>query len=121
MADKKNLAGEFAFAYVERRTRSNDGMRTDDKVLADIHQLENALLNLVLDAKDAIVGVGSIQIKAEDVEVRADSREAESVPLGMYCRLSVVDSGSGMPEEHISRVFEPFFTTKKRARGLGSA
>lgn len=81
-------------------------------VLVDPSQLENALLNLVLNARDAMPDGGAITIRTRNT-AKDGSVEGEDVVL------SVVDTGHGMPPETLARVFEPFFTTKRFGQGSG--
>jgi signal transduction histidine kinase len=87
--------------------------------LADRNQLESALLNLAINARDAIgAGAGAItvSVRAERVEGAA---EGGWPPEGDYVRIAVRDDGPGMPEEVRRRAFEPFFTTKAPGKGTG--
>jgi CheY-like chemotaxis protein len=88
--------------------------------LCDSNQLDNALLNLAINARDAMPHGGQIIIAAENVEIdeTSDTRSYEVTP-GQYVVLSVADSGAGMSAEIVSRVFEPFFTTKPLGEGTG--
>jgi two-component system cell cycle sensor histidine kinase/response regulator CckA len=90
-------------------------------VKADLSQLDQVILNLVVNAKDAISGTGAIDVT---VDQRGVSQEQlESIPWevapGVYSRLTVTDSGVGMPPETVGRIFEPFFTTKPPDQGTG--
>jgi PAS domain S-box-containing protein len=87
---------------------------------ADAGQLEQVLMNLVVNAKDAMPGGGKIIIRTSDVELD-DSyrREHTYIQPGPYIMLSVSDSGCGMDKETQSRIFEPFFTTKEKGKGTG--
>jgi signal transduction histidine kinase/ActR/RegA family two-component response regulator len=89
--------------------------------MADATQLELILLNLAINAKDAMVETegGAIAIKAANIELAAPPTRPESPPPGRYVAISVIDNGSGMPPEVLDRVFEPFFTTKEIGRGSG--
>lgn len=82
----------------------------------DEHQLENALLNLVINARDAMPDGGRLLIQTEIVHT---AELHESLPSGDYVRLSVQDTGSGMSAEVIARAFDPFFTTKPIGQGTG--
>jgi signal transduction histidine kinase/CheY-like chemotaxis protein len=88
--------------------------------LADPNQLETCLLNLVINARDAINGSGTITISTRnavlDDEYAARHADAQS---GDYVEVDVTDSGSGMPPEVVARAFEPFFTTKEVGKGSG--
>jgi PAS domain S-box-containing protein len=87
--------------------------------LADPGQVENALLNLALNSRDAMPGGGKLTIETAEVAFDdAHARGADVAP-GHYLLLAVSDSGIGMPPEVLSRVFEPHFTTKKAGKGTG--
>lgn len=87
------------------------------RLWADRHQLENALLNLCVNARDAMGGKGTITLSSVQVVLKAG--EINDCPGGDYVRLSVSDTGHGMTPEILSRVFEPFFTTKPIGKGTG--
>ncbi|HEX8216962.1 MAG TPA: ATP-binding protein, partial [Allosphingosinicella sp.] len=86
-------------------------------VWADENQLENAIVNLCVNARDAMDGSGELRIAVDNATL-AD-REAGQLPEGEYVRISVTDTGSGIHPEHLERVFEPFFTTKPVGKGTG--
>ena len=89
-------------------------------VLADKNQVENVVLNLAINARDAMPAGGTLTIDTRNV--RVTDNEALNHPqlkVGEYVRLSVTDIGSGMPPEVIARAFEPFFTTKDVGKGTG--
>lgn len=85
-------------------------------VEADANQLEAALLNLAVNARDAMDGVGTITIRTDDIVVGAGE---SSLAPGRYVRLSLSDSGAGMDETTLKRATEPFFTTKGVGKGTG--
>lgn len=85
----------------------------------DRHQLENALLNLAINARDAMKGEGVIRISGENIILNPDDCVGKSVNPGEYVRLSVADTGVGMSPAIQSKVFEPFFTTKRDGHGTG--
>ncbi|HEX6993572.1 MAG TPA: ATP-binding protein [Gammaproteobacteria bacterium] len=95
--------------------------RNVGRVRCNPAQLESALVNLALNARDAITRCGRIAIVTEAVDLSGAEAERRGLPPGAYVRLDVVDDGSGIPPEMIERVFEPFFTTKgdKGGTGLG--
>ncbi len=87
------------------------------RVTADPHHLEAALLNLVVNARDAMPSGGSIVISAELANLGAD--DPTKLDPGAYVCLSVEDTGEGMDEETLERATEPFFTTKGVGKGTG--
>ncbi|MGQ7845243.1 PAS domain S-box protein [Granulosicoccus sp. 3-233] len=91
-------------------------------ILADASEIENTVVNLVINARDAMPQGGSITIETRNLRItEAGHDEAVGVPPGDYIRLSVSDTGSGMDDAVKARVFEPFFTTKDANSGLGLA
>jgi CheY-like chemotaxis protein/histone H3/H4 len=90
-----------------------------DTVMADQGQLEQALVNLVANARDAIDRDGRITIETRDVLLTGDGEGSAGVPPGHYAVITVSDTGCGMDQETQTRIFEPFFTTKPRDRGTG--
>ena len=83
----------------------------------DPHQLENAIVNLAVNARDAMDGVGTMHISTANVAM--DANQVGDIRAGEYVRLSVTDTGCGMAPEVIERAFEPFFTTKPVGKGTG--
>jgi PAS domain S-box-containing protein len=89
------------------------------KVQADPGQMEQVLMNLVVNARDALLAGGHITVKTENVEFSGNSRKAGIVEPGSYVVLSVTDNGVGMDAETQSHIFDPFFTTKETGKGTG--
>ena len=83
----------------------------------DPHQLENAILNLAVNARDAMDGEGLLRIASENVHLAAN--EVGDIQAGDYVKISVTDTGCGMTAEVLERAFEPFFTTKPVGKGTG--
>ena len=87
--------------------------------LVDPPQLENALLNLCINARDAMPDGGRITIETSNKWMDERAAKQHAVPEGQYLAVSVTDTGTGMSPEVIARVFEPFFTTKPIGEGTG--
>jgi nitrogen-specific signal transduction histidine kinase/CheY-like chemotaxis protein len=87
------------------------------RVFADRAQLELALMNLIINARDAMPAGGTVTIVAENRKVGAG--ELPGAPAGDYVRLAIRDSGTGIPRENLEKVLEPFFTTKEVGKGSG--
>lgn len=98
-------------------------LHIDEKVwpvLVDDHQLENAILNLVINARDAMNGVGALSISVSNHVLKNDFSDRNiDVPPGEYVIIAVKDSGCGMMPEIMERIFEPFFTTKEKGPNSG--
>ncbi|SDC48567.1 His Kinase A (phospho-acceptor) domain-containing protein [Sphingomonas sp. YR710] len=86
-------------------------------VMADEGQLELALMNLVINARDAMPNGGTIRIETENVTLGGGN--GVQLKPGDYVSISVIDSGTGMAPEIVDRIFEPFFTTKDIGKGTG--
>ena len=103
-------------ATITLQTRTHPG-----HVRADRGQLDQVLLNLVINARDAMAGQGSILIRSGTREVATPLQGVlgDRIPVGSYAVLSVSDDGPGIPEGLHDRIFEPFFTTKAPGEGTG--
>lgn len=90
------------------------------RVRVDPNQLEQVLVNIVVNACDAMPQGGTVTIQTREEELTEDQRHPQFVlPCGAYVHLSVSDTGMGIPEEVQSQIFEPFFSTKEFGRGTG--
>ncbi|MBM0207496.1 response regulator [Micromonospora sp. STR1s_5] len=88
--------------------------------LVDPDQIENAILNLAINARDAMEGQGRLTIEASNAFLDDEyARRHDEVAPGQYVLLAVTDTGVGIPPEALDRVFEPFFTTKPEDKGTG--
>ena len=92
---------------------------TSPPVLADPVQLSQVLLNLAVNARDSMPDGGKLTFSVDDLRVAAPHDEFPGVPSGLYCHVTVEDTGGGMDEITRTRVFEPFFTTKDVGKGTG--
>ncbi len=92
------------------------------RTFADPHQLENALLNLALNARDAMPNGGKVTIETANcyLDEAYVAPLPEPVEPGQYVMIAVADTGVGMDRATLERAFEPFFTTKESARAPGS-
>jgi PAS domain S-box-containing protein len=107
------LVGEL----VELKTRLDPAR---GRVRVDAGQLQQVIMNLVLNARDAMPQGGQITLATENVAIASqDAGRPAAVPPGAYVRLSVEDTGCGMDAETQRRLFEPFFTTKEPGKGTG--
>ena len=87
---------------------------------ADPFQLEAAILNLVVNARDAMASGGKVTITTENVILdERYCRQHDELVAGPYVEIAIADTGTGMPKDVLERVFEPFFTTKKAGKGTG--
>ncbi len=93
------------------------------RVFVDRAQLEQVIVNLVLNARDAMPRGGRLELKTGLTRVESSSPEeaggAEALPAGSYALLTVEDTGIGVDPEMLDQIFEPFFTTKETGRGTG--
>jgi PAS domain S-box-containing protein len=94
---------------------SHDGGRA----FADPAALEAAVLNVALNARDAMPDGGALTIRTSTVAVGSAPKTDDDLAMGSYALIEIQDSGCGMPPDIVARVFEPFFTTKSSGRGTG--
>jgi PAS domain S-box-containing protein len=103
--------------HIELKTRLSPQLWA---IRADPSEIENAVLNLAINARDAMLQGGKLSIETANVVVEDGQIEgASKLAAGDYVRLCVSDTGSGMPPDVVQRAFEPFFTTKSPGKGTG--
>ncbi len=91
-----------------------------DLIRADIGQIEQVIVNLVVNARDAMPRGGKISIRTANCLIQPGNEATDNpVPPGQYVHLSIQDSGCGMPKEVVDRIFDPFYTTKDPGKGTG--
>ena len=89
-------------------------------IRADKRKLEQVLMNLVVNARDAMEPGGTIRIETEQTRLAVDlQRDRANVPAGDYAIIRVIDTGCGIPADRLQKIFEPFFTTKRVGEGTG--
>ena len=89
------------------------------EVWADVGQIEQVLMNLTINARDAMSDGGPVQVETAAAVVDADTAMRKDVAEGDYVVLAISDTGEGMSSETLARMFEPFFTTKQAGKGTG--
>ena len=109
------MLGRLLGAEIELVTELAEGL---PHVVIDSGQLTQVVLNLVVNARDAMPTGGTITIRTGMVAA-ADARRPAGAPAGDWVCLAVEDSGVGIPERVRARIFEPYFTTKEMGRGTG--
>jgi PAS domain S-box-containing protein len=113
IADSESLLRRAVGEGVDLTLDLKAGGRT---TLTDSGQFEAALLNLVVNARDATPAGGKITVASQGVDLTEPQRE---LPAGRYLRVAVTDTGEGMDAETVERAFEPFYTTKPVGKGTG--
>jgi PAS domain S-box-containing protein len=117
VADMEDMLRRTLGGGVEIETiRNSDLWNT----FVDPAQIENAVLNLAINARDAMNSSGKLTIEVDNVVLEdADTRQHDAVTAGQYVMVAVTDTGSGIPADILEHVFEPFFTTKAVGKGTG--
>jgi nitrogen-specific signal transduction histidine kinase/CheY-like chemotaxis protein len=112
---------EMVARLIPRDIRIHKDLLTEGPVVeGDVSQMEQVLMNLVLNARDAMPKGGDLTIRSSIVAMGTrDLRIAANITPGKYVEIAVSDTGHGIADEHLHRIFEPFFTTKDRGKGTG--
>ncbi len=92
----------------------------NERFLADPAQIEQVIMNLAVNSRDAMPGGGKLELESSVVNFEtADQTLRPEMKAGRYVRIACTDNGTGMDEETLNHIFEPFYTTKKRGKGTG--
>ena len=115
--DLENILNEI-FNHNIKLHISDDG--TDPECIGDESQLEQVIINLAVNAREAINGTGNVEISTGSVEYSEDDVRAypEAGP-GKYVYIRIKDSGSGIPDDQLRKIFEPFYSTRKKGEASG--
>jgi PAS domain S-box-containing protein len=117
LASMESMLRHLLEETIDLRLRIDAGA---GRVRIDPVQFEQVIMNLVVNARDAMPGGGTLVLSTGNVELDGDLQGAYGrVRPGPYVRVSVADSGQGVPEEHLPHIFDPFYTTKDRGKGSG--
>ena len=116
VADAERMLGRLIGEHIRIETRLESPL---SPVLADSALIVQVLMNLVVNARDAMPGGGRVGIATSQAELDNGHARALGLTPGRYVCLQVSDTGTGMDEETLSRIFEPFFTTKPAGQGTG--
>jgi two-component system, cell cycle sensor histidine kinase and response regulator CckA len=115
IGDMENMLRRLIGEHIEVRTNLAADL---GRVRADRGQIQQVLMNLVVNARDAMEAGGLLTLETANCDGAAERQEA-GVPAGRHVMLSVSDTGCGMDEETLAHIFEPFFTTKPSGKGTG--
>ncbi|WP_394196732.1 ATP-binding protein [Litoreibacter albidus] len=117
LSDLTHLLNRLVGAQISLSLSHDPNLMT---VRADRRQLEQVLMNLVVNARDALGGQGEISIETRNAKLTSElKRDRATVPAGDYVLVKVSDDGCGIPVEKLPKIFEPFYTSKKTGEGTG--
>jgi signal transduction histidine kinase len=114
--DMRDLLSRLIGEHIQLQTSFTGG---DLRVRADETQLQQVIVNLAVNARDAMPDGGTLTLETEPLFTGAAREGLPSLPAGEYCLLRVRDTGTGMDKETLRQLFEPFFTTKELGKGTG--
>ncbi|MCW1956881.1 ATP-binding protein [uncultured Lentibacter sp.] len=117
LSDLTHLLNRLVGETVQLEFEHSTGHQT---IRADKRQIEQVVMNLVVNARDAMPKGGVVKIRTEALElVKPLQRDRAEVPPGAYVSIQVIDQGTGIPADKLQKIFEPFFTTKRTGEGTG--
>ena len=116
ISDTSDLMQRSLGEFIQVKTEFDDDLHM---VNVDPGQFEHALINMGVNARDAMMDGGQLTIKTENVVLSVDEARGVNLTAGSYVKLTVSDTGTGISEEVLGRVFDPFFTTKEVGKGTG--
>ena len=117
LGDLTHLLGRLVGEKVRLEFQSDHDIQP---VRADKRQLEQVLMNLVVNARDAMAEGGQIRLLLNNLVLeKSMERDRATLPAGDYVTIRVIDEGAGIKPEHLTKIFEPFFTTKGAGKGTG--
>ncbi|SHI39255.1 two-component system, cell cycle sensor histidine kinase and response regulator CckA [Palleronia salina] len=117
LSDLSHLLNRLVGEKVTLSVRNDSDLKM---VRADKRQLEQVIMNLVVNARDAMPEGGTVEVRAKTVRLDTPvTRDRVEMPAGAYVVVEVKDSGIGIPEDQLPKIFEPFYTTKRTGEGTG--
>ena len=114
--DVARTARETFDSAIETRTQLPRGLW---EINADATQIHQILLNLAVNARDAMIGGGLLTLSANNVSIGGDLTAGDAAVPGDYVEIRIADTGHGIPPRMLGKIFEPFFTTKGFGKGTG--
>jgi two-component system, cell cycle sensor histidine kinase and response regulator CckA len=116
IVDLQRMLRPIIGEYVELEAVLSPGLH---RIMADPGQIDQVLVNLILNARDAMPGGGRIAVQTSNTELPVDEALSHGIKAGPCVLLSVKDDGHGMDSGTLRRIFQPFFTTKEKSKGTG--